>query len=295
MNYVFHLGATESACRFLHETLADDLDALRAQGVFFVDAEMPDIPHQRRAAIRALCHPDGIAPTGPDLAALNAEITRAAGAAAARTVLTLGQDGLGPAMHAALSWGVGNPGFFPRATTCFKHLTAGLPRDRLRIVLHAASPESYLLDLYSDAIRGGHTDLALGDFCRAVNFNSIDFHGLGQRLAAMDPAMDIRVRSAETATPGPASVLRDLLTDAGADPAGLACATGRVEQRLDANQVEALRQISTRGQSKRWRLVARLRQQVLAHDPDPAHRLDLPEWVRDSLAITFRARDMSAA
>lgn len=295
MDYVYHLGAHRTASTFLQENLSGNLDTLRAQGIFYVNEEMPDAVHKQRKAIRALCHPDRQTPPADQLATVNETITRQAEAAGARIVLMSEQNRLGPAMHQALSWRIENPGFYPQATSCLRYMTAGLPLDRTRVLLYSRNPETYLLSLYSEAIRSARINLDLGNFCRAVNFNAIDFQGLRQRLQAVDPRLEIKMRSFERIKLGAESYLRTFLRDTGADPAGFTCYIKRMQQQLDANQVEALRQISMRGQSKRWRLVKRLRDQVLAHDPDPAYRLELPGWVRESLTVTSEARDSNVA
>ncbi|SRR6056297_1639856 len=295
MDYVFHLGAHRTASSFLQGNLSDNLSALRAQGIFYVNTEMPGVLARQRRAIRGLCHPARETPPADHLAGLNAAITRKAELAGAHTVLISQVDRLGPPMHQALTWGIDNPGFYPQATSCLRCLTAGLPAERTRLLMFSRNPETYLLSLYSEAIRTAQTNLDLGSFCRAVNFNSIDFTGLQERLQAVNPALDIKMRAFERIKLGAETYLRTFLRDIGADPAEFTCRVGKVRQQLDANQVEALRQISMRGQSKRWRLVKRLRNQVLAHDPDPAYRLDLPVWVRDSLSVTSEARESNAA
>ncbi|MCR9147985.1 MAG: hypothetical protein NXH74_12405 [Rhodobacteraceae bacterium] len=295
MDYVYHLGAHRTASTFLQENLSNNLDTLRAQGIFYVNEEMPEALHKQRKTIRALCHPDRQTPPADQLAQLNADITRQAENTGARVVLISEQNRLGPAMHQSLSWKIDNPGFYPQAASCLRYMTAGLPLDRTRILLYSRTPETYLLSLYSEAIRSARINMDLSAFCRAVNFNAIDFQGLQQRLQAVDPRLDIKMRSFERIKLGAESYLRTFLRDTGADPAGFTCHIKRMQQQLDANQVEALRQISMRGQSKRWRLVKRLREQVLAYDPDPAYRLELPGWVRDSLTVTTQARDSHVA
>lgn len=295
MYYVFHLGAHKTASTFLQDNLSDNLTVLRAQGIFYVNEEMPDALVKQRKAIRGICHPERQTPEPDHLTALNQDITRRASAAGARVVVMSHVDRLGPPMQQALSWGIDNPGFYPQAGSCLRCLTAGVPLDRTRILTFSRNPETYLLSLYSEAIRMAQTNLDLAGFCRSVNFNSIDFQGLQERLQAVDPALDIKMRAFERIKLGADTYLRTFLRDLGADPAEFSISARPARRQLDANQVEALRQISMRGQSKRWRLVKRLRNQVLAHDPDPTYRMELPIWVRDSLSITSEARESNAA
>ncbi|WP_135501636.1 hypothetical protein [Roseovarius aestuariivivens] len=295
MQYVFHLGAHKTASGFLQGNLAANLDILRAQGVFYVNEEMPVALQRARKTVNRLYHPARAIPEPDALAAINSKITRRAEAAGATTVLISEPDLLGPSMHQALAWGIDNPGFYTQAPAALRLITSGLPAAHTRLLMFSRRPETYIVSLYSEAIRSAQLNLDLAAFCRAVNFNAIDFASLRDRLQAVDPALDLNMRAFERIKLGAETYLRTFLRDLGADPAAFVLTKTDPRPQLDANQVEALRQISMRGQSERWRLVKKLRDQVLSYAPDPAYPLELPSWVRDSLSVTSEGRRSGAA
>ncbi len=295
MKYVIHLGVHRTATALLQHNLSRNLDALRAQGVFYVNDEMPRIlvRHFRMILRR---HKPGATPQDRTVfAAVNAQVTQAAQAAGARTVLISDEHRLGPTMTQGLLWNQPNPAFYPQALSNLDHAQAGLPLEDTRLLLYTRNAESYLTSLYSDAVRQGHTTLTLDRFCRAVNFNSIDFGALEQTLGTLHPGLEVRSRQFERIKLGPETYLRSFLRDIGLDPKPFTLYPARPRPQLDAVQVEALLHIMAGGQSRRAGMIRQLREQVIQGAPNPLAPLVLPDWVSDSMRVTAEGRASDAA
>ena len=52
MQYIYHLGAHKTASSLLQRNLVENLDEIRAQGVFYVNAELPWAIKRQRNIIR---------------------------------------------------------------------------------------------------------------------------------------------------------------------------------------------------------------------------------------------------
>lgn len=295
MKYVFHLGVHKTASTLLQRNLSDNLQHLHAQRVFYVNEDAPQALTRQTRLLRKLSKGEPIELVRAEMHKLNSAIANAARAANARTVLVSDENRLGLSMNEDLAQGTTNPGFYPNAETTLAVALHGVPLRNTRLLIYSRNPDSYLLSLYSDAIRGAQTQFDLEGFCRAVNFNSIDFEGLQRRLQALHHGLDIKIRQYERIKLGAETYLRTFLRDIGLDPKPFTVHAAPIRPRLDATQVEALLHIMAGGQSKRWRLVKQLREQVLNGAPNPMARLSLPEWVTDSMRVTAEGRASDAA
>lgn len=289
MQYIFHLGVHQTATPYVQQTLTHNLEALRAQGVFYVNAEMPKAVVRHRRVVYRLSHPEKPTPEIEALVGTNQAVANAARTAGARKVLFSNDYGLGPAMHEALAMGLENPAFYARAHTCFRHIVRGFPLRKSRVLIYSRNPETYLASLYSEAIRLGLTNLDIDGFCRAVAFDSVDFDGLRERLSALHTDLNVTMRAYERIRLGAETYMRTFLRDLGVQAHSFVFLPAPAEDTLDAAQVEALRHISMGSQSTRPALVKQLREQVTSHAPNPSDRLSLPDWVSDRL----RAREQT--
>ncbi|MGK7754374.1 MULTISPECIES: hypothetical protein [unclassified Roseovarius] len=290
MKYVIHLGVHRTASLLLQQNLSSNLDQLRAQGVFYVNAEIPKLVQRQIRMIRRRHKPGSTPHAIGNFAEINAAITDAAAQAGAQTVLISDEHRLGPSMTRSLLWNQPHPGFYPQAATNLQHVQAGLPLEQTRLLLYTRNAESYLLSLYSDAIRQNQVAMTLEQFCRSVNFNSINFHALEQELAALHPDLQVKSRQFERIKLGPETYLRSFLRDIGLDPAPFALRPTPPRPQLDAMQVEALLHIMSGTQSRRADMVASLREKVLRGAPNPLAPLVLPAWVTDSMRVTDEGR-----
>lgn len=289
MQYIFHLGVHQTATPYVQDTLTRNLEALRAQGVFYVNAEMPKAVLRHRRVVYRLSHPEKPTPEIEALVDTNHSVADAARAAGAKKVLFSNDYGLGPAMHEALAMGLDDPAFYPRAHTCFRHIVRGFPLRKSRILVYSRNPETYLTSLYSEAIRLGLTNLDIDRFCRAVAFDSVDFDGLRERLSSLHTDLRVTIRAYERIRLGAETYMRTFLRDLGVQAHSFVFCPAPPEDTLDAAQIEALRHISMGSETKRPALVKQLREQVTSHLPNPSNRLALPDWVRERL----RAREQN--
>ncbi|MFN3210477.1 MAG: hypothetical protein ACE369_16020 [Roseovarius sp.] len=290
MKFVIHLGVHRTASLLLQQNLSANLGQLRAQRVFYVNAEMPKALQRQVRMIRRR-HKPGSVPQGINaFAEVNAAILHAATEAGAETVLISDQNRLGPTMTQSLAWDQVNPGFYPQAVTNLRHAQAGLPLGDTRLLLYTRNAESYLLSLYGEAVRQNQTSLTLEQFCRRVNFNSIDFAALQDDLAGLHPGLQVRPRQFERIKLGPDTYLRSFLRDIGLDPAPFELHTDLPAPQLDAMQVEALLHIMAGRRPARAAMIGKLRQKVLSGAPNPMAPLVLPGWVSDSMRVTDAGR-----
>lgn len=294
MKYVIHLGVHRTASMLLQQNLSANLDQLRAQGVFYVNAETPKLLRRQVRMIRRRHKPGSIPNEIGHFEATNTAITRAATEAGAETVLISDEHRLGPSMIQNLMWDEAHPGFYPQAATNLQHAQAGLSLGDTRLLLYTRNAESYLLSLYSDAIRQNQVAMPLEQFCRSVNFNSINFPSLEQELAGLHPDIQVKSRQFERIKLGPETYLRSFLRDIGLDPAPFNLHPAPPQPPLDAMQVEALLHIMSGSQSKRSDMVARLRENVLRGAPNPLAPLVLPQWVTDSMRVSDEGRASDA-
>ncbi|WP_420558578.1 hypothetical protein [Roseovarius sp.] len=294
MKYVIHLGVHRTAPLLLQQNLSFNREQLRAQRVFYVNAEMPKAVQRQVRMIRRRHKPGSTPQDYGAFAELNAAITSAASRAGAETVLISDENRLGPTMTQSLLWNETNPAFYPQAATNLRYAQAGLPLEDTRLLLYTRNAESYLVSLYSDAIRQNHTTLTLENFCRSVNFNSIDFAALEQTLCALHPGLQVRSRQFERIKLGPETYLRSFLRDIGLDPKPFVLQPAAPRPQLDAMQVEALLHVMSGRQSKRGEMISALRDQVLNGAPNPLAPLVLPAWVTDSMRVTDEGRAIDA-
>lgn len=294
MKYVIHLGVHRTAPLLLQQNLSANLNQLRAQGVFYVNAETPKFLRRQVRMIRRRHRPGSTPHDIGDFKAINAAITQAATKAGAQTVLISDEHRLGPSMTHSLMWNQSHPSFYPQAATNLQQAQAGLPLEDTRLLLYTRNAESYLLSLYSDAIRQNQVAMTLEQFCRSVNFNSINFPALEQELVGLHPDLQVKSRQFERIKLGPETYLRSFLRDIGLDPAPFTLHPAQPQPQLDAMQVEALLHIMSGSQSKRTDMVARLRENVLRGAPNPLAPLVLPQWVTDSMRVTDEGRTSDA-
>ncbi len=289
MQYFFHLGVHQTSTPYVQETLSRNLEALRAQNVFYVNAEMPKAVVRQRRVVRRLCDPNKPTPEIDALVGTNHAVADAARAAGAKKVLFSNDQCLGPAMHEAFAMGLETPAFYPRAHTCFRHIVRGLPLRKSKILIYSRNPETYLTSLYSEAIRLGITNLDIDGFCRAVAVDSVDFEGLRERLASLHDNLQVTMRAHERIRLGAETYMRTFLRDLGVEAHRFVFSPAPAEDTLDAAQIEALRHIAMGSETKRPELINQLRAQVVQSAPNPLDRLTLPEWVSDR----FRASEQA--
>lgn len=281
MQYIYHLGAHKTASSLLQRNLVENLDELRAQGVFYVNAELPWAIKRQRNIIHELHAPDAKPPGLPRR--LNRRITKAAEQAGARIVLQSDSASLGPAMHEALANGVDHPGFYPQAEQCLHTLTVDRPPEDVRFLLYSRTPETYLTSLYSDMIRQGWSNVDIDTFCQSLDLASLDFDALKTRIEGMRPGFRVISRQYERIKLGADTFISTFMRDIGLDAKYVQPVRPAHVPDLDAAQVEALRHVSFGDTSRNPKRIKRLRNQILRQSHNPSNPLVLPDWVHEAL------------
>lgn len=281
MQYIYHLGAHKTASSLLQRNLVENLDELRAQGVFYVNAELPWAIKRQRNIIHEMHAPDAEPPGLPRR--LNRRIAKAAKQAGARIVLQSDSASLGPAMHEALASGVTNPSFYPQAEQCLHALTVDRPPEDVRFLLYSRTPETYLTSLYSEMIREGWSNVDIDTFCQSLDLASLDFDALKTRIEGMRPGFRVISRQYERIKLGADTFISTFMRDIGLDAKYIQPVRPALVPDLDAAQVEALRHVSFGDTSRNPRHVKRLRNRILKQAPNPADPLTLPDWVHEAL------------
>jgi len=281
MQYIYHLGAHKTASSLLQRNLVENLDEIRAQGVFYVNAELPWAIKRQRNIIRQLHTPEAEPPGLPRR--LNRRIAKAAKQAGARIVLQSNTASLGPAMHEALANGVTNPGFYPQAEQCLHTLTVDRPPEDVRFLLYSRTPETYLTSLYSEMIREGWSNVDIDTFCQSLDLASLDFDTLKTRIEGMRPEFHVVMRQYERIKLGADTFISTFMRDIGLDAKYIQPLRHAHVPDLDAAQVEALRHVSFGDTSRNPKHVKRLRNRILKQAPNPADPLGLPDWVHEAL------------
>lgn len=283
MKYIYHLGVHKTASALLQRNLQENLDELRAQGVFYVNAEMPRIVRKQFRLLAQLhAQPDNPPPVQP-FRRMNRMLENVAQEAGAHTVLTSGADLIGAPMHHDLANAHGMPAFYPGAAAAMAQLTTGVaPRD-VEALIYCRNPETYLLSLYSDAIRQGLTTMDLSAFCASVDLETIDFGRLKQRLQSTLPEARITMRQYERIKLGAEPYISTFLRDVGLNASYAQPVMVPQLPPLDQSQVDALRHIAFGDTSRRPQRIKRLRNRILSHAPNPGDPLILPDWVRNTL------------
>ena len=283
MKYIYHLGVHKTASALLQRNLQENLEELRAQGVFYANAEMPRILRRQHRFLSQLHAASDTPPPAQPFRRMNRILANVAGEAGAHTILISGPDLIGQPMHRDLADGQTLPGFYPGAGAAMTHLTTGVaPRD-IEILLFCRNPETYLISLYSDAIRQGLTTLDLSGFCAAINLESIDFARLKQSIQAALPEAGITMRQYERIKLGAEPYISTFLRDVGLNASYAQPVMVPQDPPLDQNQVDALRHIAFGDISRRPQRIKRLRKRILSHAPNPGDPLLLPDWVRSTL------------
>ncbi|MEM7076395.1 MAG: hypothetical protein AAGA28_13735 [Pseudomonadota bacterium] len=279
MQYIFHLGVHGTAPAALAPYLTAHVHALRAQKVYFVNAEAPEALDAMQTALTGRYLGTSDAPQDAWFHEANHAVADAARDAGARSVLVLSPDMLGPSLPRALSLGRIGPGLYDAAPEMLRLATLGLPAKRVQCVLVPEDTETLLLNLYSDGVRQGLTALRLDAFCDAIDLDHFSTGHLLARLRDAHPRHRITDRPDPGLRAGVGPFLRGVLDDLGLDPGAFPVEKPDLPARLDAFQIEALLHITDNGQSRNASRVAQLRDRVLCFAPDPAQPLHLPDWV----------------
>jgi hypothetical protein len=180
----------------------------------------------------------------------------------------------------------GRGSFYPRAEACLTHVLAGLPEAQVELFMLTRRQSALLRSLYSQGMRTLSTDLDIGGFCAAVDWDRFRFDALAGRIGEAFPDATLRLRPYEDIKADTALFLRDTLRVMGVRPAGFAFPTKRVNSSPNAAQLDALRALAAKriAQSEPERSLRRKARRIILSGPRDGDRLELPDWAAKKCA-----------
>ncbi|MEM8774043.1 MAG: hypothetical protein AAGF53_03360 [Pseudomonadota bacterium] len=283
MQYIYHLGVHTTPSELLQHNLTENLDALRAQGVFYVNAEAPDIIGEILMLVEDGCQSE-VAQDYEKLNGINQSLAQNARAGGMHKVLFSNDDLLGPSLSDLLSSGVETPEFYPDAAARLSLATAAIPLRSTTFVIYQKSPEQLLLDLYCQALGQGQTALGLETFCTGLELQSICFEQLRAQLQVLHSKLRVIMPEDRRLEQGSGAFVREFCQCTGINPEAFSITPTKVKYRIDTQQAEALRHVTMGNPSTRPSLINSLREQILKHRADPRQALALPDWVKAQLS-----------
>ena len=282
MRYVYHLGAHKTGSTLIQKNLSANLQALRDQGIWYVNDEMPKAISKQRKILRQFRSPDLENPPADALAGVNRRIATRARRAGADTVLLSEENRLGPPMHQELLWGIKRPGFYPAAADCMKYVTFGQPHENMKIFLFSREPSSFALSLYSEAVRMGQTKLDIGSFFAEIDFASIDFDDLKTRLQTLGAGVSVSMSAFEEVRADAATLLTHAFRELGIDLANISFDLERTRTRLDRSQIADILELERRAGIRPVHR-QKMRNEILERAPNAQDMAALPDWVQARL------------
>ncbi|MGQ3486500.1 hypothetical protein [Roseovarius pacificus] len=282
MRYVYHLGAHKTGSTLIQKNLSANLEALREQGIWYVNEEMPKAISKQRKVLRQFRRPDLETPPADALEGVNQRIAIRARRAKAHTVLLSEENRLGAPMHQELLWGLEQPGFYPAAVECMKYVIYGQLTEDMKFFLFSREPSSFALSLYSEAVRMGQTLLDIEPFFRSINYSSINFRDLKERLQTIDAAVPVSMKAFEDFGADAEALLTCAFKEFGIELANIKFDLSRTRSRLDRSQVADILELERREDIRPVHR-KKMRNEILEREPSGQDKLSLPDWVQDSL------------
>lgn len=279
MRLIFHLGVHKTGSTLIQENLSENVPALRAQGFYYANVEMPRVILRQRRHLRALQYVDRETPVPDALVPVNAALREAAASAGAHTILISEENRIGLPLYDEVRLAKDRLQFYPLAHTCLSAVLRGLEMLETRLILYHRRFESLLPSLYSEALRNLSTELTFDDFLKQVDFESLDYEALYGRIRRGAAHAELVTVPFEALKFGAEAHLRDFFVRCGIETEELRLSTQIVREGVDSSKAEALRRLAGRARAEGMRReIARARRRVLARPNDPSLRIEMPEW-----------------
>ncbi|MEL6411307.1 MAG: hypothetical protein AAGK67_02165 [Pseudomonadota bacterium] len=282
MRYIYHLGVHTTPTDLIHENLRVNIDALRANSVFYVNEEMPGTLAKIHHLVETNCQSDG-EPDRNGLGEINIDIAKTARDNGYETVLFVDENILGPTLADQICLEESIAKFYDDADKRLSLATSSIPLRASTFLIYRKSQEQLLIDLFSKAVAQGQTALTLENFCAAIDLSSVRFDGLAERLQALHSKLRVQMPMDRRIDYGSGAFINEFCGHIGVPTMDLTVTPSPVKYRIDAQQAEALRHVTMGNPSTRPSLIDSLREQILQHKPDLNQPLRLPEWVKAGL------------
>ncbi|MEL6168125.1 MAG: hypothetical protein AAFR35_05510 [Pseudomonadota bacterium] len=291
MRIVFHLGVHKTASTTIQTALAEASDALADRGIFYANTRFPNLLVRQREHLRRLQSPGRDDPAPDALRKVNRRLLRDAAGAGAHTILISEENRLGHPLYREVADGRRPARFYPRAEDCLRRVLVGLDDTPTTLLLVTREFHSLLPSLYSEGLTNLLISETLDEFCAAVDFATLDFAALCERIRAAAPEAGLVTHPFEGIRAGSANFLRDLFSKAGLELGDLDLSDTHVRGGLDRHQSEDIRALvadpDMSPRRRRQRLAA-----IRSRARDPEARLSLPDWALERLAAASGAADV---
>lgn len=285
MRFLFHIGVHKTGTTLIQKSLSENIDVLRKKRVFYVNSELPDAIIQQREVLRKLQNPMRPNPREDRLLRVNETILKRAAQADAHTILLSEENRIGFPIYTELKR-FGEPArFYPRADECLRRVLCGLDSVDVQLILYKREFRKLLPSLYSEALRNLMLTETIDEFCRKIDFESLDYGALFNRIAVGAPGAELYVKQFSKIQEGGAYFLNDFLDSTGIGSKEFCTTTEIVREGVDQENAEKLRQLSLRrakdGMNQK---IARARQAILASPQDKSCPIKLPNWAVKQLS-----------
>lgn len=284
MRLSFHIGIHKTGTTLIQTNLSENIDLLREKGVFYVNSEIPQAIIHQREALRKLQNPNRADPPKDALEQINNKILLLAERVGANTILISEENRIGYPLYSELVK-VGAPArFYPRAEECLRRVLIGFEGLDTRLIIYRREFAQLLPSLYSEALRNLNITETIDEFCRKIDYDSLDYGALINRVLQGAPDAEVIVKQFAKIKNGVEPFLNDFIESAGISPGGFVFSTETVRESVDQQKAEELRALAKRrlkdGLSKD---IDTEKNAILTRPLDRSKPIMLPDWAAAQL------------
>lgn len=278
LNYVIHIGVHKTGTTLIQRNLEENLAALRAQGVYYLNQEAPEVLSKQWHLLRRVQNEHRFPLAKNALAKFNRAVAEAAQVAGAHTVLMSEENYVGVLPHHQMEWSDGPVQFYPHAGPCLQALTFGIDPRAIRFVMYTRDQASVLRGHYVEGLRLTRMPLTFEQFLDRVDLQTYRFDDLYARVKYARKRSEFVVKPFESIQYGARAFLEDFYATCGLDPARLSIRPEVVYATIDADQAEFLRVLSKEweasGRDPKYRRLAKI---VTEQSADPRKPIEIPQ------------------
>lgn len=281
LKYVIHIGVHKTGTTLIQKNLAQNIGALRAQGVYYVNLEAPRILQKQWHLLRRAQNDHRYPLAKNALAKFNHKVAKAARNAGAHTVLMSDENYLGVLPHHQLEWSDQPARFYPHAGKCLQALTFAInPRD-IRFVMYTREQSSILRGHYVEGLRLTRMPYTFEEFLDRIDLSTYRFDDLYARVKDARKRSEFVVKPFESIRYGASAFLSDFYASCNLEADRMSILPEVIYASIDADQGEFLRVLSKEWEASnrdpKYRRLARI---VTEQASDPKKPIVVPEKYR---------------
>lgn len=293
LNYVIHLGVHKTGSTLIQRNLAQNVAALRKQGVYYLNQEAPEVLAKQWHLLRRVQNQNRFPLAKNGLAKFNKAVAEAARTVGAHTILMSEENYIGVLPHHQMEWSDDPVQFYPHAGACLQALTFGIDPRAIRFVMYTRDQASVLRGHYVEGLRLTRMPLTFSEFLERLDLPSYRFDDLYARVKYARKRSEFVVKPFETIQYGARAFLEDFYATCGLDPTRLSIRPDVVRATIDADQAEFLRVLSKEweasGRDPKYRRLAKI---VTEQPADPRKPIEIPETYRVAVEALSQADDI---